>query len=165
MKIIFNWMDGVKVCNKRKRCEDDPRLSSSLNNLSKNGDCSHASSLTAERDLLLSDCSAIGSSLYDPVDDILHWHKAIQKELNDIAEAARSIKFTGDFSDLSAFNRRLQFIAEVCIFHRYIISYLLMRRPKSFSFGSVLDIVLFLNGDLFFAFAAALLRTKLYSLL
>ncbi|KAL0296708.1 UNVERIFIED_CONTAM: Zinc finger protein BRUTUS [Sesamum radiatum] len=43
--------------------------------------------------------------------------QAIEKELNDIAEAARSIKLTGDFTDLSAFNRRLQFIAEVCIFH------------------------------------------------
>ncbi|KAG8366638.1 hypothetical protein BUALT_Bualt17G0100500 [Buddleja alternifolia] len=84
-QIIFNWMDGVKMSNKRKHCEDDPRLSSAV--------------------------------LYHPVDDILHWHKAIEKELNDIAEAARSIKLTGDFSDLSAFNRRLQFIAEVCIFH------------------------------------------------
>ncbi|KAK6134121.1 hypothetical protein DH2020_032121 [Rehmannia glutinosa] len=86
-QIIFNWMDGVKMNNKRKRCEDDPRLSSN------------------------------SVLLYHPVDDILHWHKAIEKELNDIAEAARSIKLTGDFSDLSAFNRRLQFIAEVCIFH------------------------------------------------
>ena len=108
-KIIFNWMDGVSVCNKRKRSEDDPRLSSS----------SHASPSTENRDPLPSDCSVIRSSQYHPVDDILHWHKAIQKELIDIAEAARSIKFTGDFSDLSAFNRRLQFIAEVCIFHRY----------------------------------------------
>ncbi|KAH6815017.1 zinc finger protein-like protein [Perilla frutescens var. frutescens] len=116
-QIIFNWMDGVKVNKKRKRCVEDPRLSSFLVNLPKKGDCSHASSCTTERELLLSDCSAIRSSLYHPVDDILHWHKAIEKELNDIAEAARSIKLTGDFSDLSAFNRRLQFIAEVCIFH------------------------------------------------
>ncbi|KAG6389928.1 hypothetical protein SASPL_151403 [Salvia splendens] len=110
-QIIFNWMDGVTVCNKRKRSEDDPRLSNS----------SHASPSTEKRDLLPSDCSGIRSShrssQYHPVDDILHWHKAIQKELIDIAEAARCIKFTGDFSDLSAFNRRLQFIAEVCIFH------------------------------------------------
>ncbi|XP_047940642.1 zinc finger protein BRUTUS-like [Salvia hispanica] len=106
-QVIFNWMDGVKICNKRKRSEDDPRLSSS----------SHASPSTNERDLLPSDCTATRSLQYHPVDDILHWHKAIQKELIDIADAARSIKFTGDFSDLSAFNRRLQFIAEVCIFH------------------------------------------------
>ncbi|KAL1531845.1 zinc finger protein BRUTUS-like [Salvia divinorum] len=106
-QIIFNWMDGVNVCNKRKRSEDDLRLSSS----------SHASPSTEKSDLLPSDCSVIRSSQYHPVDDILHWHKAIQKELIDIAEAARCIKFTGDFSDLSAFNRRLQFIAEVCIFH------------------------------------------------
>lgn len=118
-------MDGVKISNKRKRCDDDPRFSCSLVDLPKNGNCSHASSWTTERDLLISDCSAIRSSLYHPVDDILHWHKAMEKELKDIAEAARSIKLTGDFSDLSAFNRRLQFIAEVCIFHRYYFFILL----------------------------------------
>ncbi|KAF2317795.1 hypothetical protein GH714_041109 [Hevea brasiliensis] len=50
-------------------------------------------------------------------DEILLWHAAIRRELNDIAEAARKIQLHGDFSDLSAFNKRLQFIAEVCIFH------------------------------------------------
>lgn len=123
MKIIFNWMDGVKISNKRKRCDDDPRFSSSFVNVPRNGDCSHASCWTTDRDLLISDCSAIKFSDYHPVDDILHWHKAMEKELNDIADAARSIKLTEDFSDLSAFNRRLQFIAEVCIFHRYYFSY------------------------------------------
>ncbi|KAI3453049.1 hypothetical protein Pfo_009712 [Paulownia fortunei] len=115
-QIIFTWMDGLKMCNKRKRYEDDPRHSSSSSSPTENGHCSCESSRNAEGDLL-SDCNAIRSSLFCPVDDILHWHKAIEKELNDIAEAARSIKLTGDFSDLSAFNRRLQFIAEVCIFH------------------------------------------------
>lgn len=47
----------------------------------------------------------------------MHWHKAIKREFNDIAEAARTIQLPGDFSDLSTFNKRLQFIAEVCIFH------------------------------------------------
>ncbi|KAK4430235.1 Zinc finger protein BRUTUS [Sesamum alatum] len=112
-QIIFNWMDGLRMSNKRKRCEDEPRLSSAT----ENGHCSCEFSRSAQSDLLLSDCNATSSSLYHPVDDILHWHKAIEKELNDIAEAARSIKLTGDFSDLSAFNKRLQFIAEVCIFH------------------------------------------------
>lgn len=118
MKIIFTWMDGIKMCNKRKRYEDDPRHSSSCGSPTENGHCSCESSENAEGDLL-SDCNSVSSSPYCPIDDILHWHKAIEKELNDIAEAARRIKLTGDFSDLSAFNRRLQFIAEVCIFHRY----------------------------------------------
>ncbi|KAL6529216.1 hypothetical protein OROGR_014839 [Orobanche gracilis] len=116
-QIIFNWMDGVKMKNKRKRYEDDPRLSSSFVNPTENGHCICESSRTAERDLLMSDCNAIRSSLYHPVDDILHWHKAIERELNDISETAKCVKLTEDFSDLSAFNRRLQFIAEVCIFH------------------------------------------------
>ncbi|KAL6571060.1 hypothetical protein OROGR_000610 [Orobanche gracilis] len=115
-QIIFNWMDGVKMKNKRKRYEVDPIFSSSFANPTENGHCICESSRTAERDLL-SDCNAIRSSLYHPVDDILHWHKAIERELNDISETAKCIKLTGDFSDLSAFNRRLQFIAEVCIFH------------------------------------------------
>lgn len=54
-----------------------------------------------------------------PIDEILHWHNAIRKELNDIAEEARKIQLSGDFSDLSAFNARLQFVADICIFHRY----------------------------------------------
>ncbi|KAK4484224.1 hypothetical protein RD792_011447 [Penstemon davidsonii] len=115
-QIIFSWMDGVKMSNKRKRCEDDPRHSDGSVNLTKNG-CAFKSSQTSETDIQTSDCNSIRFSLCHPIDDILHWHKAIEKELNDIAEAARTIKLTGDFSDLSAFNRRLQFIAEVCIFH------------------------------------------------
>lgn len=59
-----------------------------------------------------------------PINEILYWHSAIRNELNDIAEEARKIQLSGDFSDLSAFNARLQFIADVCIFHRYIISQL-----------------------------------------
>ncbi|KAK4423546.1 Zinc finger protein BRUTUS [Sesamum alatum] len=115
-QIIFSWMDGSKMRSKRKRYEDDPRQSSSSATPTEKGLCSCESSRNAEGDIL-SDCNAVSSSLYCPMDDILHWHKAIEKELNDIAEAARSIKLTGDFADLSAFNRRLQFIAEVCIFH------------------------------------------------
>nr|GEV65522.1 hemerythrin/HHE cation-binding motif-containing protein [Tanacetum cinerariifolium] len=93
-QIIFTWMDGVNVSKKRKNSEDDTT-------------CACSSSRPKSLD----------SPLDRPVDEILHWHKAIKKELIDIAEAARSIQLSGDFSDLSAFNKRLQFIAEVCIFH------------------------------------------------
>ncbi|PWA54001.1 hemerythrin/HHE cation-binding motif-containing protein [Artemisia annua] len=40
---------------------------------------------------------SLDSPLDRPVDEILHWHKAIKKELIDIAEAARSIQLSGDF--------------------------------------------------------------------
>ena len=53
-----------------------------------------------------------------PIDEIIHWHNAIRKELKELAEEARRIQFSGDFSNLSSFNGRLQFLAEVCIFHR-----------------------------------------------
>lgn len=109
---MFTWMDGVKISSKRKRSEEDPRQKSCSDTPIENKHCICESSETPESDILSL------KSLYHPVDDIYHWHKAIKIELNDIAEAARDIKLTGEFSDLSAFNRRLQFIAEVCIFHR-----------------------------------------------
>ncbi|CDO98421.1 unnamed protein product [Coffea canephora] len=52
-----------------------------------------------------------------PINEILHWHNAIKQELEDIADEARKIELCGDFSDLTSFYERLQFIAEVCIFH------------------------------------------------
>ncbi|KAE8662343.1 Zinc finger protein-related isoform 4 [Hibiscus syriacus] len=52
-----------------------------------------------------------------PINEILLWHNAIKRELNEIAEEARKIQLSGNFIDLSIFNERLQFIAEVCIFH------------------------------------------------
>jgi len=60
-----------------------------------------------------------------PIDEILLWHNAIKKELSEIAVETRRIQHSGDFTDISAFNDRLQFIADVCIFHRYCISFVL----------------------------------------
>lgn len=56
-----------------------------------------------------------------PIDEIKIWHKSINKEMKEIADEARKIQLSGDFSDLSAFDERLQYIAEVCIFHRYLL--------------------------------------------
>ncbi|XP_051144695.1 zinc finger protein BRUTUS-like [Andrographis paniculata] len=106
-QIMFTWMDGVRMSKKRKHCDNDPRHTGSSFGLMEKEHC--FSSQSDGRD--------ISPSPYCPLDDILHWHRAIEKELHDIADAARSIKSNGDFSDLSAFNKRLQFIAEVCIFH------------------------------------------------
>ncbi|KAK4804888.1 hypothetical protein SAY86_004705 [Trapa natans] len=52
-----------------------------------------------------------------PIDEILLWHDAIKKELYELADLARKVQDSGDFSDLSSFKERVQFIAEVCIFH------------------------------------------------
>ncbi|TVT96758.1 hypothetical protein EJB05_58031, partial [Eragrostis curvula] len=52
-----------------------------------------------------------------PIDEIMHWHNAIRGELGDIAEETKKIQQSGDFSDIPAFNIRLRFIADVCIFH------------------------------------------------
>jgi zinc finger-like protein len=60
-----------------------------------------------------------------PIDEILLWHNAIKKELSEIAVETRRIQHSGDFTDISAFNDRLQFIADVCIFHRYCINFVL----------------------------------------
>ncbi|XP_071686362.1 zinc finger protein BRUTUS-like [Rutidosis leptorrhynchoides] len=98
-QIIFTWMDGVSVFKKRKSSEEDATYQ-----------CACSSFRDENRE-------SLDSPLDRPVDEILHWHKAIKKELIDIAESARRIQLSGDFSDLSAFNKRLQFIAEVCIFH------------------------------------------------
>lgn len=123
-QIVFSWMDGVKVNKKRKICGDDSKQpcysdsgASSSISPAEEGHCACESYRAGKRDLLRSNGDSLESTLGRPVDEILHWHKAIKKELNDIADAARSIQFSEDFSDLSAFNKRLEFIAEVCIFH------------------------------------------------
>ncbi|KAA8532686.1 hypothetical protein F0562_032719 [Nyssa sinensis] len=123
-QVIFTWMDGVKIINKHRNCEDDSKHRSSpdsgastLISPIEKGHCACESSRTVKRKYLEFNCNHTESSMVNPIDEILHWHKAVKRELNDIAEAARSIQLSGDFSDLSAFNKRLQFIAEVCIFH------------------------------------------------
>lgn len=112
----------MKINKKRRSCGDD---ACNLIRPSENGHCACESSSVGKNNIF-SSTSNIPS---DPIDEILHWHKAILKELNDIAEAARMIKSSGDFSDLSAFRERLQFIAEVCIFHR-CNSYMLLTCMK-----------------------------------
>ncbi|CAI9113543.1 OLC1v1014162C2 [Oldenlandia corymbosa var. corymbosa] len=53
----------------------------------------------------------------NPIDEILYWHNAVRQELEDIADEARKIEQSGEFSDLTSFYERLHLIAEVCIFH------------------------------------------------
>lgn len=124
LKVIFTWMDGAKTKDSHKSCEDDSKQRSSadaetstLISPTNKPHCACESSRTKRKYVELS-FELEEATLAHPVDEILHWHKAIIKELKDIAEAARRIQLCGDFSDLSEFNKRLQFIAEVCIFHR-----------------------------------------------
>ncbi|KAK9063723.1 hypothetical protein SSX86_017595 [Deinandra increscens subsp. villosa] len=109
-QIIYSWMDGINIFKKRKFLED---VTCQCSPIFKEN-CASSSSRSIKRE---SFSRSSDSSLDCPVDEILHWHKAIKKELIDIAEAVRRIQLSGDFSDLCAFNKRLQFIAEVCIFH------------------------------------------------
>ncbi|KDP29444.1 hypothetical protein JCGZ_18365 [Jatropha curcas] len=121
--VIFTWMEGGKLaetctscCDDSKACYQDSGLPALICQ-SKNTLCACESSRTGKRKYMELNCYPANSTIGHPIDEILLWHAAIRRELNDIAEAARMIQLSGDFSDLSAFNKRLQFIAEVCIFH------------------------------------------------
>jgi zinc finger-like protein len=54
-----------------------------------------------------------------PINELLYWHDAIRKELRDLSEETRQIKLSEILppAKLSSFVERLQFLAEVCIFH------------------------------------------------
>lgn len=117
-------MDRKKINKKRKSLEDHseyqkhPHSAGSSFCLIDKERSACKSSRSGKMDFLESDFCQTESIPNRPVDEILHWHKAINRELNDIAEAAKRIQLSRDFSGLSTFNKRLQFIAEVCIFHR-----------------------------------------------
>ncbi|XP_074274885.1 zinc finger protein BRUTUS-like isoform X2 [Silene latifolia] len=120
-QVIFTWMDGPTL---NEGCSiSGSTLPTSLNSAACNS-VAQTNGPTACKDppvgkrkhVELSD-TAKDADLSYPIDEILHWHKAIKRELIDIAEAARNIQLNAKFSDFSGFNKRLHFIAEVCIFH------------------------------------------------
>ena len=125
MKVVFGWLEGVKESD--KRCEDNSKAlcqnpgAGPVVCQTKMRACACESSRISKRKYEELSFDITSSSMSCPIDEILIWHNAIKRELNDIAEAARKIQLSGDFSDLSAFNKRLQFIAEVCIFHRCVL--------------------------------------------
>lgn len=124
MKVIFTWMDGAKFPNSKSSFEDNCKAwvqdsaAQALACQSEKTHCACESSRTGKRKHTELSCDWSDSLVPYPIDEIIHWHNAIKRELNDITEVARKIQLSGDFSDLSEFNSRLQFIAEVCIFHR-----------------------------------------------
>lgn len=125
-KVIFTWMEGRSSNDMVKSCQDAPQFqccvdsgaSISSQHIEKiNCPCECR---TGKRKYLESSIDVSDTTGGHPINEILLWHNAIKKELNEIAEEARKIQLSGDFTNLSAFNERLQFIAEVCIFHRYM---------------------------------------------
>lgn len=122
-QVVFAWMEGVKVSEMQKSCKDNLKVrcqdsgASAFIKQTEQGNCACEFSKTVKRKHMELNAAHTNSIVSCPIDEILLWHNAIKKELNDIAEAARKIQLSGDFSDLFAFNKRLQFIAEVCIFH------------------------------------------------
>ncbi|KAL6007537.1 hypothetical protein ACLOJK_033035 [Asimina triloba] len=124
-QVIFTWMEGKNSAGLGSNCGGDPQLQScvdseagKLKDQTVKGHCACESSKTGKRKHGNLDHDVADASNMQPINEILLWHSAIRRELNDIAEEARKIQLSGDFSDLSGFNERLQFIAEVCIFHR-----------------------------------------------
>ncbi|XP_073108593.1 zinc finger protein BRUTUS isoform X2 [Elaeis guineensis] len=123
-KVIFSWMEGKGTTNMGQSYCDDSQLQSNLRcgpgklvDYTENYTCASGHSNIGKRKHTASECSAVDVRGLHPIDEILHWHNAIRKELSDIAEEARKIQLSSDFSDLSAFNARLQFVADICIFH------------------------------------------------
>jgi zinc finger protein-like protein len=123
LKVVFTWIDGETIkkavqnfadCNSERTCgcegapfdeQGEKHICSDEEYKVGSGNCAKPND---------------GQADWHPIDDILHWHNAIRKELHDIAEETRRMQQSGDFSDISLFNERLQFIADVCIFHRYV---------------------------------------------
>ncbi|KAF9593211.1 hypothetical protein IFM89_020706 [Coptis chinensis] len=121
-QVIFTWMEGKSSSGAHRsedgypfRCCKDTGSINSVQQTEK-GQCACESPKIGKRKYWESNPDITDSESH-PINEILHWHSAIKRELNDIADEARKIQLSGDFSDISAFNERLQFIAEVCIFH------------------------------------------------
>ncbi|XP_068642965.1 zinc finger protein BRUTUS-like isoform X1 [Aristolochia californica] len=120
-QVIFTWIEGKNSdetvnCAKKEpklQCDTASGPEKSLDQTDY-GRCACEYSKIGKRKHLELAPEASGPH---PIDEILHWHKAIKLELKDIAGEARKIQLSGDFSNLSMFNERLQFISEVCIFH------------------------------------------------
>uniref|UniRef100_A0A0E0C6D8 RING-type domain-containing protein n=1 Tax=Oryza meridionalis TaxID=40149 RepID=A0A0E0C6D8_9ORYZ len=119
-QVVFAWIEGKTT---RKVTENTTKPNSEAT-----CDCKDASSIDhADNHISSHDDSKAGNKKYaesidgqverHPIDEILYWHNAIRKELIDIAEETRRMQQSGNFSDISSFNARLQFIADVCIFH------------------------------------------------
>lgn len=123
-QVIFTWMEGRNDDSVLANSLDDSKGqycldsdSSSCNEPLDNLKCACGAAGTGKRKYLETSIDVLDTDGTHPMNEILLWHNAIKREMNEIAEEARKIQVSGDFTNLSAFNERLQFIAEVCIFH------------------------------------------------
>lgn len=114
-QVIFTWMEGRNDANLlgKYHLDSPDGLSQSLDSRT----CPCELPKTGKRKYLEPGSILSETDGTHPLNEILLWHNAIKRELTEIAEEARKIQLSGDFVDLSVFNERLQFIAEVCIFH------------------------------------------------
>lgn len=110
-QVIFAWMRGKHL--KKQIMRQNDFLLSCVNYPN-----------TRKRKHAESDDNVSSPRIY-PINEILDWHNAIRKEVTDIAKEARQIQLTRDFTELSTFYSRLEFVADVCIYHRYclLVSY------------------------------------------
>lgn len=126
MKVIFTWLGGKSDTAASCRIEDSPfqccldSSSSMLPCKTSRAQCACEGSKAGKRKYPELTKYDSNDAQMLPIDEIKLWHKSINKEMKEIADEARKIQLSGDFSDLSAFDERLQYIAEVCIFHRYL---------------------------------------------
>ncbi|KAG5135717.1 hypothetical protein JHK82_020448 [Glycine max] len=119
-KVVFSWMEGRSSINTIETCVNHSQVqcsSRSLTHQVEKVNCACESTTTGKRKHSESMIDVSDTTGTHPIDEILLWHNAIKKELSEIAVEARNIQHSGDFTNLSAFNERFQFIAEVCIFH------------------------------------------------
>ncbi|KAL4633182.1 hypothetical protein ACB092_04G103700 [Castanea dentata] len=123
-EVIFTWVERRSSTNTTGSYVDNPQLRSCLDSNAstlasqlKKVNCACEFTRTGKRKYLESVTDVSETTGTHPINEILLWHNAIKRELNEIAKEARKIQLSGDFTNLSAFNERLQFIAEVCIFH------------------------------------------------
>ncbi|KAJ0105207.1 hypothetical protein Patl1_19149 [Pistacia atlantica] len=127
--VIFTWIEGRNDIDTVENCIYGSEVGGLLDSISngwtqqmEGGKCACESSKTAKRKYLEPTNDELSNDVPSttgicPINEILLWHNAIRRELNEIAKEAKKIQLSGDFSNLSAFEGRLQFIAEVCIFH------------------------------------------------
>ncbi|XP_020532353.1 zinc finger protein BRUTUS isoform X1 [Jatropha curcas] len=123
-QVVFTWIRGRNGAKEVGSCTDNHQdqycvnytisaMNSELGDVM--GTCDEHK--IGKRKYLESSNDASDTTGTHPINEIMLWHNAIKQELNEIAEEARKIQLSGDFMNLSAFDDRLQFIAEVCIFH------------------------------------------------
>ena len=112
MKVIFTWMEGRSSINRIRSCLDDPQIrccgdpgSSTMVDSMEKAQCP-CECRTGKRKHLESSIDVSDTSGIHPINEILLWHKAIKRELNEIAKEARKIERSGNFTNLSASKKR-----------------------------------------------------------